>query len=80
MTVEVVGNETIKVKPCVFQENSNYEKGLDGLLGIFKFFLFTYFQYLFIYLLTWSSKIIARTRKYLVHKTFEKLSGQKIEN
>ena len=50
MTVEVVDNETIKVKPCVFQENANYEKGLDGLLGIFKFFLFTYFQYLFIYL------------------------------
>ena len=50
MTVEVVDNETIKVKPCVFQENSNYEKGLDGLLGIFKFFLFTYFQYLFIHL------------------------------
>lgn len=50
MSVELVDNETIKVKPCVFQENSNYEKELDGLIGIFKFFLFTYFQYLFIYL------------------------------
>ena len=51
MTVEVVDNETINVKPCVFQENSNDQKELAGLIGIFKFFLFTYFQYLFINLI-----------------------------
>ena len=45
MIVEVVDNETINVKPCVFQ------KELAGMIGIFKFFLFTYFQYLFIILI-----------------------------